>query len=68
MIHLYRLTAKLSNLPQWVLATALDIIYMDVISRDFFLQFRLLIWTSFIGQFVNPVGGVVIGKNEVDGR
>ena len=28
--------AKLSNLPQWLLATAMDIIYMDVLSREMF--------------------------------
>ena len=33
----------------------MDIEYMDIIGKNH--QFRLLIWTSFIGQFVRQVGG-----------
>ena len=33
----------------------MDIEYMDIIGKNH--QFRLLIWTSFIGPFVRQVGG-----------
>ena len=33
----------------------MDIEYMDILGKNH--QFRLLIWTSFIGQFVRQVGG-----------
>ena len=31
--------------------------YMDIMTWENCLQFRLLAWTSFIGQFIHPVGG-----------
>ncbi len=31
--------------------------YMDIMTRENCRQFRLLTWTSFIGQFVDLVGG-----------
>ena len=32
-------------------------IYVDIMTRENCRQIRLLTWTSFIGQFVHPVGG-----------
>ena len=34
---------------------------MDILKEEFLCQFTLLIWTSFIGQFVHTVGGDEIG-------
>ena len=36
-------------------------IYVDIISGENCHHFRLLTLTSFIGQFVNPVGGEGMG-------
>ena len=32
----------------------IDIEYVDILTGGFCCQFRFLIWTSFIGQFVHP--------------
>ena len=40
---------------------------MDILTGEFFCQFNLLIWTSFIGQFVNLVGGEGDGVKRKNG-
>ena len=34
----------------------MDIVYVDILTRENCHQFRLLIWNSLIDQFVHPVG------------
>ena len=35
----------------------MDIEYVDILTGEICRQFRLLKWTSFIGQFVYPIEG-----------
>ena len=39
------------------LTIEMDIEYVDITTGENFRKFRVLTWTSYIGQFVHPLGG-----------
>ena len=40
----------------------MNIEYVDILTEEICRQFWLLIWNSFIGQFVHPEGGRKLDK------
>ena len=41
---------------------------MDILTGEICRKYSLLIWTSFISQFVHPVGGERMGQRKWEGR